>query len=149
MKSFLATSSAFILFLFISASSAFAHCEIPCGIYDDAMRIKMLNEHIATIEKSMAQISEIEQADHHDSNQLVRWVMNKEDHANMFQEIVTQYFMTQRIKTGEKNYDQKLTLLHQMLLAAMKSKQTTELAHVAELRKLVTEFETLYFAPHD
>jgi nickel superoxide dismutase len=149
MKSFLATIPTILLYLFFSASSVFAHCEIPCGIYDDAMRIKMLNEHIATIEKSMAKISEIEQTDHHDSNQLVRWVMNKEDHANMFQEIVTQYFMTQRIKTDDKNYDQKITLLHQMLLSAMKSKQTTDLAHVATLRKLVSEFDTLYFAPHE
>jgi nickel superoxide dismutase len=67
----------------------------------------------------------------------------------MFQEIVTQYFMTKRIKTDDKNYDQKITLLHQMLLSAMKSKQTTDLAHVATLRKLVSEFDTLYFAPHE
>jgi nickel superoxide dismutase len=31
-------------------------------------------------------------------NQLVRWIMNKETHADEIQRIVTQYFMTQRIK---------------------------------------------------
>ena len=35
------------------AAPAFAHCEIPCGIYDDEMRLKMIAEHITTIEKSM------------------------------------------------------------------------------------------------
>jgi nickel superoxide dismutase len=38
------------------AASAAAHCEIPCGIYDDEARIGMLLEHVATIEKSMNQI---------------------------------------------------------------------------------------------
>ena len=39
--------------LLIPAVTAFSHCEIPCGIYDDAMRITMIQEHITTIEKSM------------------------------------------------------------------------------------------------
>ena len=35
---------------------AWAHCEIPCGIYGDQMRVEMLREHATTIEKSMSQI---------------------------------------------------------------------------------------------
>jgi nickel superoxide dismutase len=125
--------------------NAWAHCEIPCGIYDDAMRIKMLNEHITTIEKSMNTVMELEKADHHHANQLIRWVMNKESHASQFQEIVTQYFMTQRIKPDTKNYEKKLALLHQMLVHGMKCKQTTDLEQVSKLRELVKEFEALYF----
>lgn len=128
--------------------NANAHCEIPCGIYDDAARIKLLNEHITTIEKSMHMITELEQDKHHNSNQLIRWVMNKEDHANQLQEIVTQYFMTQRLKTDAKEYDKQLSLLHRMLLGAMKSKQTVDLAHTTKLKSLVSQFEKLYFAPH-
>ena len=33
------------------AKIAHSHCEIPCGIYHDHMRIELLNEHVATIEK--------------------------------------------------------------------------------------------------
>ena len=29
------------------------HCQIPCGVYDDAMRVKMIEEHTLTILKSM------------------------------------------------------------------------------------------------
>ena len=79
----------------IFASHAMAHCEIPCGIYDDKMRISLLEEHIATIEKSMGMIMELDNSKN--SNQTVRWIMNKEEHANKFQEIVSQYFLTQRI----------------------------------------------------
>ena len=128
------------------AASAAAHCEIPCGIYDDEARIGMLLEHVATIEKSMNQITTIEKNKDHNANQLVRWVMNKENHATGLQEIVTQYFLTQRIKFDTKAYDKKLALLHQMLVYAMKCKQSTDLAHTAKLTGLIQEFKQLYFA---
>ena len=88
----------------------------------------------------------IEKEKAHNPNQLIRWVMNKEQHADEFQDIVTQYFMTQRIKPDAKKYNQKLGLLHQMLVYAMKCKQTTDLTHTAKLKSVVMEFEQLYFA---
>jgi nickel superoxide dismutase len=75
----------------------------------------------------------------------VRWVNNKEHHANEIQHIVTQYFMTQRIKPDQENYEKKVTVLHKMLLAAMKCKQTTDLANETTLTSLLKEFEGLYF----
>lgn len=131
--------------LFLSASFAAAHCEIPCGIYDDGARLKMISEHINTIEKSMEQIMKLQGEKPVNNNQLVRWVMNKEDHANQLQEIVTQYFMTQRIKFDTENYAKKLAALHKMLVYAMKCKQTTDLSHIETLRSLVKEFHDLYF----
>ncbi len=146
MKKICAGCSVFFVLLFVQVTTVLAHCEIPCGIYDDKMRITMLNEHITTMEKSMTMITELAKGE--DSNQAVRWVMNKEEHANQFQLIVTQYFMTQRIKPDAKQYNEKLAVLHQMLVYAMKSKQTTDPAHTAKLKQLVSEFETLYFAGH-
>ena len=132
--------------LFLYSGIVYAHCEIPCGIYDDEMRVKMISEEIQTIEKSMNEINELEKAGlTGNSNQLVRWIMNKEDHANELQEIVTQYFMTQRIKFDTKDYDKKLGMLHQMLVYAMKCKQTTDLKNVEALKKLVKEFSDIYF----
>lgn len=131
--------------LLFFANNAYAHCEIPCGIYDDEMRIKMILEHIATVEKSMDQILKLEKEEHHNSNQLVRWVINKERHADELQEIVAQYFMTQRIKPDAKDYDKKLGILHQMLIYSMKCKQTTDLSYVTTLRNLVKEFQGIYF----
>jgi nickel superoxide dismutase len=134
-----------VTFFLIFTGNASAHCEIPCGIYDDEMRIKMIFEHIDTIEKSMKQIVAIEKKKKHNSNQLIRWVMNKEQHAEKLQEIVTQYFMTQRIKINTKGYDKKLGLLHQMLLYSMKCKQTTDFSNVSKLRNLVKRFQAIYF----
>jgi len=126
-------------------SYASAHCEIPCGIYDDQMRIDMIAEHITTIEKSMKQIVALGNKKPIDYNQLTRWVTNKEHHANELQHIVTQYFMTQRIKLDTEKYNEKLTLLHKLLVFSMKCKQTTDLAHIATLRSVLKEFEGLYF----
>lgn len=134
-----------IIALFLFVSNAAAHCEIPCGIYDDEMRITLVLEHITTIEKSMNIITEIEKSKQHNANQLIRWVTNKEIHANEIQEIVSQYFMTQRIKAGAKDYEKKLALLHQMLVVSMKCKQTTDISNITKLRTLVNEFQTLYF----
>lgn len=129
---------------------AVAHCEIPCGIYGDEMRIQMILENITTIEKSMQQITSIEQEKPLNSNQLVRWVMNKEKHADDLQEIVSQYFLTQRINPEAENYQALLSNLHEMLVVSMKCKQTTDLTNVSKLRELVTELEKLYFGkPHD
>ncbi len=130
---------------------AYPHCQIPCGIYDDDARLAAIGEHIVTIEKSMRKIDEIGAAEKPNYNQLVRWVNNKEHHADEISEIVTQYFMAQRVKPADasdkKAWDQyvkKLTLLHRMLVAAMKAKQTTDLQHTKALSKLLDEFTRVY-----
>lgn len=135
-----------LFMVFFGASQVAAHCEVPCGIYDDEMRAQMIAEHIMTIEKAMKQIKQLEGEKSKNYNQLTRWVMNKEHHANELQHIVTQYFMTQRIKIDAKKYSDKVTLLHKMLVYAMKCKQTTDLAHIETLRSLLKTFEDIYFS---
>lgn len=131
-----------------------AHCQIPCGIYGDKTRVELLREHAETIEKSMKQVVELSQADPTDHNQLVRWVTNKEEHANKVQEIVYQYFMSQRVKPvskGQPGHDQyvnQITLLHRMLVSSMKCKQSTDATHVEQLRQAIDQFEKAYFHKH-
>lgn len=133
-------------------SNLSAHCEIPCGIYGDSLRISLLYEHISTIEKSMLSISELSEADEINYNQLVRWVNNKEDHANQLQEIVSQYFLHQRIKIKDisdeaayNKYIKQLTLLHELLVYSMKSKQTTDIKYIDKMRETLHSFEHTYF----
>ena len=128
----------------------YSHCQIPCGIYDDGARLKAIAEHITTIEKSMNQINELSTADAKNMNQIVRWVNNKDNHADELADIVTYYFMAQRIKpTGQdsanyKKYVEQLTLLHEMLVTSMKCKQTTDLENVEKLKNLLHEFSHAY-----
>ncbi len=131
--------------LLFTASFAAAHCEVPCGIYDDEMRINMIAEHIATIEKAMGQVADLQAKSPIDYNQVTRWVATKEHHANELQKIVSQYFLTQRIPPGTDSYMKKMSLLHKMLVSAMKSKQTIDRSHTKELNSLLKEFHNVYF----
>ncbi|MFQ5452586.1 MAG: superoxide dismutase [Ni] [Candidatus Zixiibacteriota bacterium] len=138
--------------LFIPSVSLKAHCEIPCGIYGDSLRFEFLKEDIRTIEKSMKKIEKLSGEADKNYNQLVRWIDNKEEHAEKFMVIISQYFMTQRIKlvepsdsTNFETYLNKLSLLHQMLVYAMKCKQNIDKTYTVKLISLVEEFELLYF----
>ncbi|MBN2411382.1 superoxide dismutase [candidate division KSB1 bacterium] len=144
------------LYMVSGTTSVYAHCEIPCGIYNDQLRVDLVKEHITTIEKSMNQIIELSKQSPLNYNQLVRWIDNKEEHANKIQDIVYQYFMTQRIKAADPadkaaydDYVGKLSYLHQMLVAAMKCKQTTDLTNIDTLRMLIDKFANVYFSEHD
>jgi nickel superoxide dismutase len=141
-----------LFLLAVQVAGVHAHCQIPCGIYNDELRIDLMKEDIQTIEKSATSIVELSKANPIDYNQLVRWIDNKEEHANKLQEIITQYFMAQRIKpadpkdkTATSLYERQLTLLHAMLIEAMKAKQTTNLEPVQKLKALVGEFYEAYF----
>ena len=101
MKSLAIKRASFIAAILFMAllinQKAYAHCEIPCGIYDDSLRIALIKEHITTIEKSINEINALSAEASPNYNQLVRWVMNKEEHALKIQDIVSQYFLHQRI----------------------------------------------------
>jgi nickel superoxide dismutase len=104
-NTFIAAFTALILgFTMFTTQNIYAHCEIPCGIYADSMRIEIIKEHIRTVEKSMSKIDELSQAGDKNYNQLVRWVVNKEEHAVEIQTIVSEYFLHQRIKVTEPSY---------------------------------------------
>lgn len=135
----------------VFGSLAYSHCQVPCGIYGDDTRFDLIGEHITTIEKSMRQIEENMDQDPPNVNQVVRWVNNKEEHADEISHIVTYYFMAQRVKippVGDAKanaaYVKKLTLLHQMLVYSMKAKQTTDLSNVDKLRHLLEDFRKAY-----
>lgn len=151
MKNLTFTFIAVLFFAFTPKLKA--HCEVPCGIYNDSLRIVMLYEHVSTIEKAMLQISTLEKTDGA-SNQLVRWVMNKEEHAEEMQKVITQYFMFQRIKpkkegeAGRDVYLKQLELMHRLSILAMKSKQTIDTDLISEMQNTIHAFEHVYFHKH-
>ena len=95
MKKIYLTAAFFLAF---TTTKAQAHCEIPCGIYDDAARFEELFEHSRTIEKSMSEINELSNSEKIDYHSISRWTINKEKHAEKSQSIASQYFLTQRVK---------------------------------------------------
>ena len=136
------------------------HCEVPCGIYGDSLRISLIKEHSSTIEKAMNSINKLSKEESVNYNQLIRWVNNKEKHAEEIQGIIAQYFLHQRVKlvktdlpkdkmgAAKTKYHNQLGSLHEALVAAMKCKQTTDLNNVAALNSAVSDFESFYFHGH-
>ena len=139
------------------AAAPVVHCQVPCGIYGDKMRIDMLMEACATIEKAMDSLIAMDAEASPSKNQMVRWVMNKESHAQSIQDTVAAYWMAQRIKApagdtsmeDAKAYHHKLALLHGVTVAAMKCKQGTDKGQVERLRGLASQFSQAYFSPED
>lgn len=140
----------------VAPAPAPVHCQVPCGIYGDQMRIAALLEDASTIEKGMKLLNATGD-DALNSNQTVRWVMTKDDHAQSIQDQVAAYWLAQRIKAPKAGasegdvdrYHGQLELLHRITVAAMKCKQTTDAGHVAELRRLADAFSKTYFSAEE
>ena len=138
-----------LLVLIFNIGLVYPHCQVPCGIYDDAVRIVMVKEDFATISKAMSEIKSLSaKNDPLSFNQLNRWIMTKEEHANNIQRVVSDYFLTQRIKSKNKNYDKHLILLHELLVNAMKCKQTVDSQNVDKGLKSLNKFVNVYFDDH-
>lgn len=133
---------------------ALAHCEVPCGIYGDETRFSMLSEHLDTIEKAMTQAVAIADQDHPNTNQIIRWTLTKETHADAFREILIQYFLTQRIKpvtdAGDirNTYLAQIERIHQLVVLSMKCKQGTDTGHVLKAREVLAAFKKAYTQSH-
>jgi nickel superoxide dismutase len=121
------------------AGAARAHCQVPCGIYDDAARVAALREDFATIAKAMAQIVALApKADALSKNQLARWVLTKEQHAERVMRTIADYFMAQLIKPASgPTYLETLARHHAVLVAAMKCKQSVSPADAQALAKAI------------
>ena len=129
----------------LSPQVASAHCQIPCGIYDDHARVHSMLEDVDTIEKSVKMIGELTgKTDAQSQNQLVRWVMNKETHAQNIISTISDYFLTQRVKPNQKDYTERLAKHHAVIVAAMKAKQHADMKYVKTLRENVQALSPYY-----
>ena len=131
-----------VFFTAISAMAfsqpGYAHCQIPCGIYDDHARVQSMLEDTATIEKSMRLIIELSgKPDAQSQNQIVRWVMNKEKHAQNVIATISDYFLTQRVKPTQEDYTERLVKHHAVIVAAMQAKQNAGVGFAGELKEKI------------
>jgi len=145
MKKQIATVLFALGFMLGVTQTAQAHCQIPCGIYDDHARVMTMLEDVATIEKAVTQIGELAgKTDAQSQNQLVRWVMNKEQHAQNIIAAISDYFLTQRVKSSQKDYTERLVKHHTVIVAAMKAKQNAGMTQVEALKASVEALKPYY-----
>ena len=139
-------SSLVALLAGLTCATAFAHCQVPCGIFNDQMRFQQMLEDETTIAKAQGQIEEIVASglSGQAANQLGRWVMTKEEHAAKVQETIATYFLAQRIKTDSPRYMEQLKAAHAVTVAAMKCKQSTDAATAKALEDAILNLYRAY-----
>jgi nickel superoxide dismutase len=140
-------SIAFVLagLVFLLPQLSYAHCQIPCGIYDDHHRVQSMLEDAETVEKSARLIGELSgKSDAQSQNQLIRWVMNKEKHAQNIISTISDYFLTQRVKTSQKDYNERLAKHHAVIVAAMKAKQNSDISYANKLKESIEALAPYY-----
>ncbi len=129
----------------IISQEAKAHCQVPCGIYDDHARVDAMLEDAVTIQKSITLITELSgKTDAQSQNQLVRWVTNKEVHAQKVISTIADYFLTQRVKPSQKDYLERLQKHHAVILAAMKAKQSSNVNAAKAMIKAIESIAPYY-----
>lgn len=143
-----------ILALFTALSlpalhEANAHCQVPCGIYDDDNVLQSMRTDLITIEKASKMITELSADPSKNAHQLTRWITNKESHAQALQDKVLNYFLSQRLKLGEatsdrSSYEQKLSSSHRLIVYAMQTKQSTDPSAVKNLHDELHTFTKLF-----
>jgi len=102
-------------------------------------------EDAATIEKAIKKINELEsKLDSHSQNQRTRWIITKEEHAQNIISTLSAYFLTQRVKPSQADYTKRLTMHHAVMIAAMKTKQQTNLEVSAALKESIEKISGYY-----
>ncbi len=140
-----------LLAILVAPRAASAHCQVPCGIYDDPARITAMKEDAATIAKAVTGIHELAgKSDAQSWNQAIRWTTTKEDHASHIIDVVAEYFLTQKVKPvaagadGHQAYLESLADHHAVMRAAMATKQSANPDAVAELVAAIAKLAARY-----
>ncbi len=129
----------------ITTQQAFAHCQVPCGIYDDHARVQSMLEDAATVAKATKMMGELAgKTDAQSINQATRWVMNKESHAQKIIATISDYFLTQRVKASQEDYTERLVKHHTVIVVAMQAKQNADGKYAMELAKAIEALAPYY-----
>lgn len=134
-----------IFSLVVYSPNTYSHCQIPCGIYDDHARVKSMLEDVATTRRAAYMITELtKKSDAQSSNQVVRWVMSKENHAQNIISTISDYFLTQRVKSNQKDYVERLKKHHSVIVLAMKVKQNVDITYIDNLEESIESLLPFY-----
>jgi len=126
------------------------HCQVPCGIFDDPAMVAQMKLDAETIRKAMVQTADLNSggADAQAMNQMIRWVMTKEEHCSKIITQVADYCLCQRVKKDvfkdDKDYTDALKAHHAVMQAAMKCKQSVDPVVADALDHAIVDFGKMY-----
>lgn len=124
---------------------AYAHCDVPCGIYDPKPMQIAAQTVLKMVQKIKELDSDLRQNDNADNmNSLVRMIWTKEEHARKCKEelliLWTDYFKPEHLKTFPKLHD----IFWNAAKLCSKNKQEVNLESAQELIKEVDEIAKIF-----
>lgn len=132
-------------FALLTPQAATAHCQVPCGIFDDAARVHAMLEDARTIAKACRLMAELDgKTDPQSRQQFIRWTNEKEAHAQKIIEVTANYFMAQRVKTSMEDFNDRLLAHHAVILAAMRAKQNADASYAEALTQAIEAVAVYY-----
>jgi nickel superoxide dismutase len=113
--------------LFGFQMALFSHCQMPCGIYHDDMVYDQIDQYVETMAKGISVLTEDKFETTQQQNTFIRWVMLKEKASDEIAELITKFFLQQKIKPGEDETAKRVISAHKMLFYLVGVKQTVDL----------------------
>ena len=130
--------------LFQPTITAYAHCDIPCGIYDPTAA-KIAAD---TVAKMVEKINALDKSamDFNNRGNFVRMITVKEQHAEIckkeLQILWSDYFKPEHVEKYPKLHD----MFWKALKLASKNKQNVDAAAAADLQAAVKEISDMFWA---
>ncbi len=124
--------------------TAYAHCDVPCGIYDPHAA-ELAARTVARMVELIGQLPKENQTEA-DRNKFVRCVMVKEQHAEIVKHEITviwaDYFKPEHLERYPDLHERTWKILK----LAGKNKQNIDAAAAAELEAAVKEFADIFWS---
>lgn len=121
--------------------TVYAHCDVPCGIYETDTMTHAADTCKVMVEKALA-LEDMGNVEHH--NQFIRMVMTKEKHAERVKHEVAvlwgDYFKPEHLEKFPDLHDKVWKTLKQ----AGKVKQTVDLDECVKLQQQVAELAEIF-----
>jgi len=112
--------------------------------------VAQIKQDAETIRKAMVQSADLHSggANAQAMNQMIRWVMTKEEHCSKIITQVSDYCLCQRVKkdvfTNDKDYTDALKAHHAVMQAAMKCKQSVDTTAADTLDHAIEDLGKMY-----
>ncbi len=107
-------------------------------VFDELERdLEVLNTAVLTIQENLEQTIT-------DKKSLIYWIVSKEEHANKFTRLLTEYFLQQHLDPEEEDVEKKLISILKMMRLIQELKESAEIAPIKMLKKELTLFQEIF-----
>lgn len=128
----------------LSSPLLHSHCQMPCGIYHDDMVFDQIDQYVETMVKCTTVLNGNKFESLQDRNELVRWIMSKENMSNEIANFILTYFLQQKIKPDEPDTVKRLVAAHKLLCDLVLIKQTADPKYVQNFSDEWEKFKLMF-----